>query len=146
MQYNISDRLCSDVLPLLFQKWLAQIDTLLLCPARQEAWLCFQLVLNFFNQKQGFCFYKILLTKKECILSVVYFHSEKPPLSKIYYSICGLFLQQETAALQRSVARDFGGVSRIRLFFLCFCFFFCKTLGSNIMVYTKKYLIAQLLL
>ena len=39
-----------------------------------------------------------------------------------------------TAALQRSVARDFGGVSQIRLHFL----FLGKTLERNIMVYHKK--------
>ena len=28
----------------------------------------------------------------QCILSVVYFYGEKPPLSIIFYSMCGLFL------------------------------------------------------
>ena len=39
-----------------------------------------------------------------------------------------------TAALQRSAAKDFAGVSQIRLHFL----FFGKTLERNIMVYDKK--------
>ena len=43
-----------------------------------------------------------------------------------------------TAALQRSVAQDFGGVSQIRLNFLFFLFFWGKTLERNIMVYHKK--------
>ena len=66
---------------------------------------------------------------------MVYFYSERPLLSKIFYSMCGLFLYRKTAALQRSVARGFGGVSQIMLLFF---FFFYKTLESNIMVYHKE--------
>ena len=50
------------------------------------------------------------------ILSVLYFCSERPPLSKVFYSMCGLFLSRKTATLQRSVARDFGVVSQTKLF------------------------------
>ena len=74
------------------------------------------------------------------ILSVIYFYSERPPLSIIFYSMCGLFPQRMTATLQRSVTRDFGGVSQIRLHFL-----FWGEGGRvkhwkqrNIMVYRKK--------
>ena len=35
----------------------------------------------------------------------------RPPLSKIFYYMCGLFLQRKTATLQSSVDRNFGGVS-----------------------------------
>ena len=51
---------------------------------------------------------------------MVYFYSERPLLSKIFYSMCGLFLYRKTAALQRSVARGFGGVSQIMLLFFLF--------------------------
>ena len=67
------------------------------------------------------------------MLSVVYFYSEIPPLSKIFYSMCGLFLQQETAALQRRVAREFVGISQISLLFS-----YDKTLENSIMIYHKK--------
>ena len=41
------------------------------------------------------CYSPILLIKSICqfILSVVYFYSERPPLSVTFYSMCGLFLQ-----------------------------------------------------
>ena len=35
---------------------------------------------------------------------------------KYFYSMCGLFLLRKAATLQRSVARDFGGVSQINFF------------------------------
>ena len=47
---------------------------------------------------------------KYFILCLLYFYSERPPLSKIFYSMCGL--------LERNVTRDFGRVSQIRLQFL----------------------------
>ena len=68
------------------------------------------------------------------IIFVVYFYSERTALSEIFYFMCGLFLQQKIAALQRSVARDFGEISQIRL-----QFFSDKTLESNIKVYHKKF-------
>ena len=69
----------------------------------------------------------ILLIKSICefILSVVYCYSERPPLSKIFYYMSGLFLSRNTAALHRSVARDFSGVSQLRLLLL-FPFFLAK--------------------
>ena len=62
----------------------------------------------------------ILLMKSICefILSAVYCYSERPPLSKIFYYMTGLFLQGNTAALHRSVARDFSEVSQLRLLLL----------------------------
>ena len=35
---------------------------------------------------------------------------------QIFHSMCGLFLWRKTAALQRSVARDFSGVSQIYIY------------------------------
>ena len=77
----------------------------------------------------------ISLIKCMCalIIFVVYFYSERTALSEIFYFMRGLFLQQKIAALQRSVARDFGEISQIRL-----QFFSDKTLESNIKVYHKK--------
>ena len=39
------------------------------------------------------------------ILCLEHFSSERPPLSKIFYSMCGPILYQKTAILQRSVAK-----------------------------------------
>ena len=51
------------------------------------------------------------------ILSVVYFYSERPPLSK-YFILCVVYFYSERPPLlQRSVAREFGGVSQIFFFF-----------------------------
>ena len=51
------------------------------------------------------------------ILSVVYFYSERPPLSK-YFILCVVcFYSERSALLQRSVARDFGGVSQFYFFY-----------------------------
>ena len=51
---------------------------------------------------------------KYMILCEVYFYNKRPPLSKIYYSMCGLFLYRMTAAIQNilfymwsvSIAKD----------------------------------------
>ena len=69
------------------------------------------------------------------ILYVVYFYSERPPLSAIFYFMFGTFLQRKTATIQNilfyvwsiSISKDrhfaeecsqnFGGVSQIRMQF-----------------------------
>ena len=73
------------------------------------------------------------------ILSVVYFYSERPPLSK-YFILCVVYFYSERPPLlQRSEARDFGGVSQIYIYIYIFFFFFKeKTLQSSALVYHKN--------
>ena len=71
---------------------------------------------------------------KISIPCVVYFYSERPQLPKIFCSMRGLFLWRETVALQRSVARDFGGVSQIKLH----VFSFRQDMRKGYIVYHKK--------
>ena len=61
---------------------------------------------------------------KYFISCLFYFYNERPLLSKIFYSMCGLFLWRKTAALQMSVARDFGGV-RYQCLRLQTCHIYC---------------------
>ena len=54
------------------------------------------------------------------ILSVVYFYSERPPLSK-YFILCVVyFYSARPPLLRRSEARDFGGVSQIYIYIYIF--------------------------
>ena len=54
------------------------------------------------------------------ILSVVYFYGERPPLSK-YFILCVVYFYSERPPLlQRSEARDFGGVSQIYIYIYIF--------------------------
>ena len=51
------------------------------------------------------------------ILSVVYFYSERPSLSKCFILCVVCFYSERPALLQRSVVRNFGGVSQFHFFF-----------------------------
>ena len=66
MQCNISDSQALFWCFALIILRMATLDTLFLCFVGQQAWLCFQLVLNFFCKNQGFSSYKIDLIKSEC--------------------------------------------------------------------------------
>ena len=73
---------------------------------------------------------------KYITLCVVYFYSERPPLSKIYQSMCGLFLQQKTTAIQNillyiwfiSIAKDRRYPKYI---ILCVVYFYHKKLPQS---------------
>ena len=54
---------------------------------------------------------------------------------QIFHSMCGLFLWRKTAALQRSVARDFSGVSQIYIYIYIFLM---KKLYKTVFWFTKK--------
>ena len=60
---------------------------------------------------------------KYFILCVVYIYIERLTLSKIFYAMCGLYLYRKISALQKSSARNFGGVSQTKLHFLFLLFF-----------------------
>ena len=72
------------------------------------------------------------------ILSVVYFYSERPPLSK-YFILCVVyFYSARPPLLRRSEARDFGGVSQIYIYIYIYIYIFKEKLYKAVFWFTTR--------